>query len=62
MQVIRETVNAPGCVTSVFHPPPPQWYGLVGGRGGGGGLACADGAVGRPSVKDQDRPQTLCKP
>ena len=21
MQVIRETVNAPGCVTSVFHPP-----------------------------------------
>ena len=22
MQVIRETVNAPGCVTSVFHPPP----------------------------------------
>ena len=23
MQVIRETVNAPGCVTSVFHPPPP---------------------------------------
>ena len=25
MQVIRETVNAAGCVTSVFHPPPPQW-------------------------------------
>ena len=24
MQVIRETVNAPGCVTSVFHPPPPR--------------------------------------
>ena len=23
MQVIRETVNAPGCVTSVFHPPRP---------------------------------------
>ena len=23
MQVIRETVNAPGCVTSVFHPTPP---------------------------------------
>ena len=23
MQVIRETVNAPGCVTSVFHPSPP---------------------------------------
>ena len=22
MQVIRETVNAPGCVTSVFHPHP----------------------------------------
>ena len=21
MQVIRETVRAPGCVTSVFHPP-----------------------------------------
>ena len=23
MQVIRETVSAPGCVTSVFHPPQP---------------------------------------
>ena len=24
MQVIRETVRAPGCVTSVFHPYPPK--------------------------------------
>ena len=34
MQVIRETVNAPGCVTSVFHPPSPRFSRLRGSSGG----------------------------
>ena len=58
MQVIRETVNAPGCVTSVFHPPNGMvWYGVGGGGGAG---VCGEGwgplelqLEKRPGVTDQ---------
>ena len=39
MQVIRETENAPGCVTSVFHPSPPPLATHATGVVGRGGAA-----------------------
>ena len=68
MQVIRETVNAPGCVTSVFHPPTPyQTTPLGGGEGwrvrrGVGAVGAAARETARRHRPGQHSTQALRKP
>ena len=60
MQVIRETVNAPGCVTSVFHPS--RFLGLRFACGGafvsGFGLGMLPSAPARGETRQKVLPRS----